>query len=406
MRLAHSIARLCKRDTAAVENVEVVRRGFAAWDRGDHGAAMANFASDIEIDASERILNPAVYTGIDGAMRFSQEIAETWGEFHVEVEELLPAGDQVVVLVHSTGQGRASGAPVDSRAAWVVVVSEGKVKRMRLYRDRARALAAARVGVVVQQFADTNARDFRAVMEAYAQGVELVMHGDKGGILSRTATGKQAVGEWFGDWFRQFSRDYRFEIEEARGIGNRVLIVASHHGRGRDSGVPVEEQWAYLYGVRDGKVDLVELWGDRDARAAALAAVGPADAVRGHFEAFDHGGLDAVAEFWHPDVDWRAVEGAADDVGVIRGPDALRRYYQDWIDTLDELQARVEEIVSEAGERIAASVRNSGRGKASGVQTEGRYYVACTVRDGRIVSGREYETREQALEAVGSESPL
>jgi ketosteroid isomerase-like protein len=40
------------------------------------------------------------------------------------------------------------------------------------------------------------------------------------------------------------------------------------------------------------------------------------------------------------------------------------------------------------------------------VQTEGRYYVACTVRDGRIVSGREYETREQALEAVGSESPL
>jgi len=33
--------------------------------------------------------------------------------------------------------------------------------------------------------------------------------------------------------------------------------------------------------------------------------------------------------------------------------------------------------------------------------TEGRYYVACTVRDGQIVRGREYDTRDQALDAVG-----
>jgi ketosteroid isomerase-like protein len=45
-------------------------------------------------------------------------------------------------------------------------------------------------------------------------------------------------------------------------------------------------------------------------------------------------------------------------------------------------------------------VHNSGRGRSSGVRTDGRYYVVCTVRDGRIVSGREYETREQALEAA------
>jgi ketosteroid isomerase-like protein len=126
-----------------------------------------------------------------------------------------------------------------------------------------------------------------------------------------------------------------------------------------------------------------------------------ADVVRRQFEAFEHGGFDAVTKFWHPDIEWRAVEGAVDDVGLIRGHDALRRYYQDWIDTLDQFNVGVEEIMAEAGERIAVVVRNSGRGRASGVRTEGRYYVACTVRDGQIVSGREYETRAQALDAVG-----
>jgi ketosteroid isomerase-like protein len=125
-----------------------------------------------------------------------------------------------------------------------------------------------------------------------------------------------------------------------------------------------------------------------------------AEVVRRHFDAFERGGLDAVAEFWHPDIDWRAVEGAADDVGVIRGTNRLRRYYQDWIDMFDELHAKVEDVIFEADERVAVVVHNSGLGRSSGVRTEGRYYVVCTVRGGQILSGREYETREEALEAV------
>jgi ketosteroid isomerase-like protein len=80
--------------------------------------------------------------------------------------------------------------------------------------------------------------------------------------------------------------------------------------------------------------------------------------------------------------------------------DALRRYYEDWIDTLAELRAEVEEILFEAGDRVAAVIQNSGRGRASGVATQGRYYVACVVRDGQIVAGREYATSDEALEAV------
>ena len=124
------------------------------------------------------------------------------------------------------------------------------------------------------------------------------------------------------------------------------------------------------------------------------------DVVRSYFRTFESGGVDAAAEFWHPEIEWRAIESAADDVGVIRGHDALRRYYQDWIDTLADLRGEVEEILFEADDRVAVAVRNSGRGRVSGAAAEGRYYVTCVVREGRIVSGREYATREQALEAV------
>src|SRR4051794_6626799 len=117
------------------------------------------------------------------------------------------------------------------------------------------------------------------------------------------------------------------------------------------------------------------------------------------FEAFGSG-LDAVAAFWHQDIDWRAVEGAADDVGIMKGREAVRRYYAAWIEAFDEIRAEVEEVIFESGERCAVVIANSGRPRGGSALVRGRYYAVCTVRDGRIASGREYETRDEALAAV------
>jgi ketosteroid isomerase-like protein len=125
------------------------------------------------------------------------------------------------------------------------------------------------------------------------------------------------------------------------------------------------------------------------------------EVVRRSWDALNRGGLDAIEEFWHPDIEWRAAEGEVDDVGVFRGRDKMRGYYADWLDMLDDWHAEVEEIVFEDEERVAAVIRTSARGKASGAPAEGRYAIVYTVRGGQIVSGREYVTRDQALEAVG-----
>jgi ketosteroid isomerase-like protein len=101
-------------------------------------------------------------------------------------------------------------------------------------------------------------------MDAYADDVELVAHDELGEVVGAAATGKDAVGEWFGDWFRQFAPDYVFEIEEARDEGEIVFVLARHHGRGRVSGAPVATRTAYVYTVRAGKVCRVELFSDRD----------------------------------------------------------------------------------------------------------------------------------------------
>jgi len=55
-----------------------------------------------------------------------------------------------------------------------------------------------------------------------------------------------------------------------RGDG-RVLFGASHHGRGRGSGIEVGAENTYIYTVRDGLVARMELYSESEK---ALAAAG------------------------------------------------------------------------------------------------------------------------------------
>jgi ketosteroid isomerase-like protein len=124
--------------------------------------------------------------------------------------------------------------------------------------------------------------------------------------------------------------------------------------------------------------------------------------VRRSWEAFEESGLDAMAEFWHPDIDWRAVEGAVDDVGVFTGRAKKRAYYEDWLATFDEFRGAVEQVIFDRDDLVGVVIYTSGRPRGSAAWAEGRYSVVYTVRDGLIVSGREYETPAQAIEATES----
>lgn len=123
---------------------------------------------------------------------------------------------------------------------------------------------------MLDQFAAVNERDFERAMALYAEDVELFVD-PRAYLESGRAKGRDEVGEWFGNWFRTFERDYRFVIEETRDLGDAVLLVASHHGRGRASGAEVHGENGYLYRIREGKIVGVEIY---PGRVEALEASG------------------------------------------------------------------------------------------------------------------------------------
>ena len=113
--------------------------------------------------------------------------------------------------------------------------------------------------------------------------------------------------------------------------------------------------------------------------------------------------LDFLYEHvWAPDIDHRAVEGAPDDVGPIIGRDAARAYVADWYEMFADLTMVPEEILDGGSERVIVVWRMAGTARASGVPAELRFAAVYTIRNNRVVHGREYMTKDEALAAIGS----
>jgi ketosteroid isomerase-like protein len=126
------------------------------------------------------------------------------------------------------------------------------------------------VEIVREIYEHMNRRNWAAVLAAYDDEVVLVVH-ESVGPEAGEFRGRNAVGRWFGDWFLAFGKDYRFELEEVRSLGDRVFVVARHHGHGRSSGAGVEQVNAQLHSLHEGKLVHMELYGSADE---ALKAVG------------------------------------------------------------------------------------------------------------------------------------
>jgi ketosteroid isomerase-like protein len=126
------------------ENVEVVRRACDAWLSGDRDAVFEINHPEVEWDTThfEGWTENKVYRGRDEVMRFLDEWLASWDSYEARVDELLEAGDRVVVFWWQRMTGRGSGVPVELDSAQVWTVRDGLVIRIDNYTDRGEALEA------------------------------------------------------------------------------------------------------------------------------------------------------------------------------------------------------------------------------------------------------------------------
>jgi ketosteroid isomerase-like protein len=124
------------------ENLDFVRSMFAAWERGDFGSA----------DWADREIEFVVADGpLAGRSRGIAEMARAWAEFLGAADHLRVHADEyrelddsrVLVLVHTSGHGKASGMELDQMRAGANLyrIRNGKVTSFVIYVSRARALA-------------------------------------------------------------------------------------------------------------------------------------------------------------------------------------------------------------------------------------------------------------------------
>jgi uncharacterized protein len=126
------------------ENVEIVRRGYEAYARGDLDAMLADLDSEMTTYRAEP--DGATFSGPQGLLEAIAEWVEDFAEFTFTPEEFIDANDhQVIVRVHQTAIGKQSGAPIEGRFWFVHTLRNAKVTRLDMLVTRGQALEAARL---------------------------------------------------------------------------------------------------------------------------------------------------------------------------------------------------------------------------------------------------------------------
>ena len=130
------------------ENVETVRRGFAAFNRGDIDALLEALDPDVEWHPLFQVLfggrEATVYRGHEGYREFQRETNEAFAEQpQVELSEIRDLGEQLIAVGRLRARGRESGAQTDTSIVWLIEVMNGKAVRVHEDLDLKEALEAA-----------------------------------------------------------------------------------------------------------------------------------------------------------------------------------------------------------------------------------------------------------------------
>jgi hypothetical protein len=133
------------------ENVEIARRAMDALNRfdlmvgrSDPFPTLREFCDpDVEWDFSRRRVDPEVYYGYDRWVRIAEQFGDAWQELHLEIEEIIDAGDSVVLFTNMSGTVKV-GHHTDPEDGPGLDVSERQDRPRPILRGRSGSLPGSR----------------------------------------------------------------------------------------------------------------------------------------------------------------------------------------------------------------------------------------------------------------------
>ena len=126
------------------ENVETVRRAFAAYNRRDTEGALQEWAPDAVWDWSNgRAFDARVYRGHDEIRAFWQERLAAFEEMRFELVDVVEVEDGRVIVENVAYMRGRDGIEVQARSAWLITFRDGQQTSLTLYQTKQEALEAA-----------------------------------------------------------------------------------------------------------------------------------------------------------------------------------------------------------------------------------------------------------------------
>jgi ketosteroid isomerase-like protein len=126
------------------ENIEIVRRHTAAYNRGDLDGFMEDWAPDAVVDwSNSRGWDAGVYRGRE-VRAFVQRFRDAFDEIRIEiVDGPREIRDGLVFAENVTYLRGRDGVEVEARSAWLVTFRDGQQTSLTMYQTKQEALEAA-----------------------------------------------------------------------------------------------------------------------------------------------------------------------------------------------------------------------------------------------------------------------
>jgi ketosteroid isomerase-like protein len=124
------------------ENIDAVRSIYSEWGKGNFRAGVDLYDPLVLFVPFPDFPAAKHYLGRDGVREFMRDFLAAWTNLTMAAEDVIEAGDSVVVTTRWRGVGKGSGAQTEKRVFDVWTFRGRTVTRVEFFLDRAEALEA------------------------------------------------------------------------------------------------------------------------------------------------------------------------------------------------------------------------------------------------------------------------